>query len=60
MINYDNTIAKVTDLADLWYREFYLELTKRLQFPIDMSLPWLLTDNILESHNTSMFEYAVR
>jgi cytoplasmic FMR1 interacting protein len=32
----------------LWYKEFFLELSKRLQFPIDMSLPWILTDHILE------------
>jgi cytoplasmic FMR1 interacting protein len=35
----------------MWYREFYLELTmgKRIQFPIEMSLPWILTDHILET-----------
>src|SRR5690348_14842540 len=48
----------MTDLGDLWYREFYLELTKRLQFPIDMSLPWILTDNILESKEASTMEYV--
>lgn len=46
----------MTDLADLWYREFYLEMSKCLQFPIEMSLPWILTDQILESHNSSMME----
>lgn len=50
---------EATDLADLWYREFYLELSKRLQFPIDMSLPWVLTDNILETHYSAMMEYLL-
>src|SRR5690349_12720513 len=40
LLNYTNTIIAATDLGDLWYKEFYLELSKRLQFPIDMSLPW--------------------
>ena len=37
------------DLSQLWYREFYLEMTmgKRIQFPIEMSMPWILTDHIL-------------
>jgi len=57
LLNYANTITSITDLGDLWYREFYLELTKRLQFPIDMSLPWILTDHLLESKDASLMEY---
>ncbi len=39
-----------SDLGDIWYKEFYLELDKkRLQFPITMSLPWILTNHVLES-----------
>jgi hypothetical protein len=49
-------IVDITDLADLWYREFYLELSHRLQFPIDLSLPWILTDTILETKNHAMME----
>ena len=41
------TTCQMIDLGDLWYREFYLELSKKTQFPIAMSLPWLLTDSIL-------------
>lgn len=55
---YIGTILASTDLGDLWYREFYLELSKRLQFPIDMSLPWILTDHILESKEPSMMEFV--
>ncbi len=55
-INYTGTIFQVTDLADLWYREYWLELDKCLQFPIELSLPWILTDQILESGNSAMME----
>ncbi len=53
------TLRQITDVGDLWYREFYLDLNERIQFPIDMSLPWILTDHILESGNTSMMEYVL-
>jgi len=48
--------VQMIDLADLWYREFYLEMGKCLQFPIEMSLPWILTNEILESRNSTMME----
>jgi len=52
------TLQECCDLSQLWYREFYLELTmgRRIQFPIDMSLPWILTDHILETKEPSMME----
>ena len=28
------TLSAISDLGDLWYREFYLEVTKQMQFPI--------------------------
>eukprot|EP01113_Clastostelium_recurvatum_P001498 TRINITY_DN1060_c0_g1_i3.p1 TRINITY_DN1060_c0_g1~~TRINITY_DN1060_c0_g1_i3.p1 ORF type:complete len:1328 (-),score=521.15 TRINITY_DN1060_c0_g1_i3:101-4084(-) len=59
LLNITETVTASTDLADLWYREFYLELSKRLQFPIEMSLPWILTDHILESHNPAMFDFVL-
>ncbi|OWK12033.1 hypothetical protein Celaphus_00003802 [Cervus elaphus hippelaphus] len=42
----------------LWFREFFLELTmgRRIQFPIEMSMPWILTDHILETKEPSMME----
>lgn len=58
LLNYTGTILSATDLGDLWYKEFYLELSKRLQFPIDMSLPWILADHILESKEPHMMEYV--
>ena len=50
----------MTDLADLWYRELYLEMDSCLQFPIELSLPWILTDQILESQKSSMMEVRPR
>ncbi|PRP73456.1 component of SCAR regulatory complex, partial [Planoprotostelium fungivorum] len=57
LLNYSATIVSITDVGDLWYREFYLELGKKLQFPIDMSLPWILADHILETKEPSMMEF---
>lgn len=47
---FSSAVRAASDLGDLWYKEFYLELDKkRLQFPINMSLPWILTNHVLES-----------
>ena len=32
---------------------------KRIQFPIEMSMPWILTDHILETKSPAMMEYAL-
>ena len=45
-------VRRATDLSFLWYREFYLELTKCIQFPISMSLPWILTDYLISNSNS--------
>jgi len=34
-------------MSHLWYREFYLEMTKCIQFPIGLSMPWILVEFIL-------------
>ena len=65
------------DLSQLWYREFYLEMTmgQRIQvqgfmfssfcivlnlnifqFPIEMSMPWILVDHILQSRDPALIE----
>jgi len=56
LLNYNMTIRRAASLADLWYREFYLEMAKEHQFPIEMSLPWILTKEILERGNTTLME----
>lgn len=52
------TLQQCCDLSQLWFREFFLELTmgRRIQFPIEMSMPWILTDHILETKEASMME----
>ncbi|KAK4336866.1 hypothetical protein RND71_044022 [Anisodus tanguticus] len=58
LINFSQTLKECCDLSQLWYREFYLEMTmgSRIQFPIEMSLPWILTDHILTTKDPSMME----
>ncbi|XP_022901321.1 cytoplasmic FMR1-interacting protein [Onthophagus taurus] len=84
LLNFSESLQKCCDLSQLWYREFYLEMTmarrinkctvkhnhneecndlitmeKRIQFPIDMSMPWILTDHILKTKEPSMMEYVL-
>jgi cytoplasmic FMR1 interacting protein len=37
-------------LGDLWFREFFLEMTHCIQFPIEMSLPWILIEHLVSSN----------
>ncbi|KAJ2941818.1 hypothetical protein O0L34_g10626 [Tuta absoluta] len=84
LLNLSDSLQKCCDLSQLWYREFYLEMTmgrkvnkctvrhqhneecndlitmeKRIQFPIEMSMPWILTDHILRSKEPAMMEYVL-
>ncbi|XP_078682474.1 cytoplasmic FMR1-interacting protein 2-like isoform X1 [Branchiostoma floridae x Branchiostoma belcheri] len=79
LLNFSETLQKCCDLSQLWFREFYLELTMgqriqtdggdgssevrlkafKPQFPIEMSMPWILTDHILETKEPSMMEYVL-
>jgi len=56
MLNYSSTLKDVSDLGDLWYREFYLELTRCVQFPIEMSLPWILTQHIIQTQTQAPYQ----
>lgn len=61
LLNFGETLQQCCDLSQLWFREFFLELTmgRRIQFPIEMSMPWILTDHILETKEASMMEYVL-
>ncbi|XP_073397562.1 cytoplasmic FMR1-interacting protein 1 isoform X3 [Dendrobates tinctorius] len=61
LLNFSETLQHCCDLSQLWFREFFLELTmgRRIQFPIEMSMPWILTDHILETKEASMMEYVL-
>ncbi|XP_074307970.1 protein PIR isoform X2 [Silene latifolia] len=56
ILDYKVTIASLTDLGFLWFREFYLETSRVIQFPIECSLPWMLIDYVLESQNVGLLE----
>ncbi|XP_071951857.1 cytoplasmic FMR1-interacting protein 2-like isoform X1 [Antedon mediterranea] len=61
LLSFSETLQECCDLSQLWYREFFLEMTmgERIQFPIEMSMPWILTDHILETKDASMMEYIL-
>ncbi|KAK7103491.1 cytoplasmic FMR1-interacting protein 1 homolog [Littorina saxatilis] len=61
LINFNRSLFNCCDLSQLWYREFFLEMTmgSRIQFPIEMSMPWVLTDHILETREPAMMEYIL-
>ncbi|GAV08221.1 hypothetical protein RvY_17946 [Ramazzottius varieornatus] len=59
LLNFRESLQEVAaDLSQLWYREFYLEMTmgKRIQFPIEMSMPWILIEHILKTKVPSAME----
>ncbi|XP_053399050.1 cytoplasmic FMR1-interacting protein-like [Mercenaria mercenaria] len=61
MLNLNESLHNCCNLGQLWYREFFLEMTmgERIQFPIEMSMPWILTDHILETKEPYMIEYLL-
>ncbi|KAK0400166.1 hypothetical protein QR680_003383 [Steinernema hermaphroditum] len=58
LLNFSRTLEQSCELSQLWFREFYLEMTmgKRIQFPIEMSMPWILIDYILTSEDPALTE----
>ncbi|VDM07312.1 unnamed protein product [Wuchereria bancrofti] len=58
LLAFSETLSECCELSQLWFREFYLEMTmgRRIQFPIDMSMPWILTDYILISQDPALIE----
>ena len=51
LLRLSETLSALSNVSYLWMREFYLELGKRTQFPISMSMPWILTEHILNQRN---------
>ena len=60
LLNFTDSLQRCCDLSQMWYREFYLEMTmgKKIQFPIEMSMPWILASHILESRDQSLMEFV--
>jgi cytoplasmic FMR1 interacting protein len=48
LLDYTKVVSELADTSYLWFREFYLELTKCIQFPIAMSVPWMLTEYVID------------
>jgi len=42
------SLDRCANLGPLWLREFYLEMSKSVQFPIDLSLPFILVKHVIE------------
>lgn len=43
------TLNNLHDLHELWCREYYIDLCSVVQFPIDLSIPWMLIDHAYNS-----------
>uniref|UniRef100_A0A0N5A899 Cytoplasmic FMR1-interacting protein n=1 Tax=Syphacia muris TaxID=451379 RepID=A0A0N5A899_9BILA len=58
LLCFSETLSECCELSQLWFREFYLEMSmgRRIQFPIDMSIPWILTDHILKRQDPTLIE----
>jgi cytoplasmic FMR1 interacting protein len=56
ILDYSVTVASLTDLGFLWFREFYLESSRVIQFPIECSLPWMLVDHVIDLQNAGLLE----
>lgn len=58
VLNFGEVISQISDLSEFWFREHYLEMTHCIQFPIEFSLPWILTEHLLTGRvtNTPMIE----
>ncbi|CAA6666502.1 unnamed protein product [Spirodela intermedia] len=56
ILDFTATIGTLTDLSFLWFREFYLENSRVIQFPVECSLPWMLVDHVIMSQDASLVE----
>eukprot|EP00898_Chlorokybus_atmophyticus_P004105 jgi/Chlat1/4696/Chrsp3S05625 len=59
VLDYQAIVQASSDLSNLWYREFYLDIENTIQFPIHMSLPWLLIDHVITSGDPSLVEHTL-
>eukprot|EP00834_Sanchytrium_tribonematis_P007659 NODE_728_length_4389_cov_0.864569.p1 type:complete len:999 gc:universal NODE_728_length_4389_cov_0.864569:380-3376(+) len=59
MLDYKHHLRLASDLSPLWFKEFYLELSKEVQFPIECSLPWILMDFMLSQSSPEYTEFLL-
>lgn len=58
LMRFNETLHEAADLSQFWFREFFLELSagRRIQFPIEMSLPWVLINHVLQTKDPAMMD----
>jgi hypothetical protein len=49
MLRWADAVRGAANAGQLWFRELYLDQCRVLQFPIEASLPWILTEHALAS-----------
>ena len=59
MLDYKHHLRLASDLSALWFKEFYLELSKEVQFPIECSLPWILMNFMLNQPSPEFTEFLL-
>ena len=57
MMDIQSLAREASNVSFLWFKEFYLETCKQIQFPIATSLPWILAEYALDSHNPEIIQY---
>mmetsp|Transcript_32034 Transcript_32034/g.51057 ORF Transcript_32034/g.51057 Transcript_32034/m.51057 type:complete len:1314 (-) Transcript_32034:3116-7057(-) len=53
------TVEALSNLGELWYREFYLDITKSVQFSANTSVPWILCKTILDKNAPEFTRFLV-
>ena len=58
-LNLSSCVHAVSDLSQLYFRELYLDMTKQVQFKLDLNLPHILASHVL-SHRPAAASAADR
>ncbi|KAI9343184.1 cytoplasmic fragile-X interacting family-domain-containing protein [Obelidium mucronatum] len=56
VLDLPGAVNRFDKTSDLWFKEFYLEVSLKVQFPISTSLPWILTEYALESEDSELLK----
>ena len=57
LLNYSSLLSEVSNVGFLWFREFYLEKANAIQFPIEMSMPWILAEQCIGGAGGQVCQY---
>ena len=49
LLGMQTTVLDLGDMHFLWHREYYLEMSRQIQFPISSSLPWICLEQMLNN-----------